>query len=58
MSYYCASSLLNKEWNGSLFVRYYVGLYPIRDVPLVLDIGILFRVNSLLIFQKYDYGYA
>ena len=39
-------------------MRYYLGLYLIRDTPLVLDIGISFKVNSPLIFQGYDYGYA
>ena len=46
VSYYCTSSLLNKEWNGSLFIKYYLGLYLIRNTFLVLDIGTLFRVNS------------
>ena len=49
MSYYYANSLFNKEWNGGLFIRYYLGLYLIRDTPLVLNIGIPFRVNSPLI---------
>ena len=39
-------------------MRYYLGLYLIRDVPLVLDIGIPFRVNSPPISQRYDYGCA
>ena len=43
MSYCCANSLLNKEWNGGLFIKYYLGLHPIRDVPLTLNTGIPFR---------------
>ena len=52
MSYYCASSLLDKEWNGGLFMRYYLSLHPIRDIPLALNIGIPFKVNSPLIPQN------
>jgi len=57
-SYYYTSSLLNKEWNGGLFIRYYLGLYPIRDAPLALNISIPFRANLLLISRRYNYGYA
>ena len=49
MSYYYASSLLNKEWNGGLFIRYYLGLYLIKNTLLTLNIGIPFKVNSPLI---------
>ena len=45
MSYYYTNSLLNKEWNGDLFIKYYLGLYLIGDIPLVLNISIPFRVN-------------
>jgi hypothetical protein len=58
MSYYYASSLLNKEWNGGLFIRYHLSLYTIRDTPSALNIGIPFRVNSLLISQRYNHGCA
>ena len=47
MSYYYTNSLLNKEWNGGLFIKYYLGLYLIRNILLVLNIGIPFKVNSL-----------
>ena len=49
MSDYCISSLLNQEGNGGLFIRYYLGLYLIRDISLVLNISIPFKVNLLLI---------
>jgi hypothetical protein len=49
VSYYYTNSLLDKEWNGGLFIKYYLGLYPIRDILLMLNIGIPFRVNSPLI---------
>jgi hypothetical protein len=58
MSYYYTKSLLNKEWNGSLFIRYYLGLYLIKNVLLTLNTSILFRVNSLLISQRYNYSYT
>ena len=45
-SYYYTNSLLNKEWNGGLFIKYYLGLYLIRDTLLMLNTGILFKVNS------------
>ena len=34
MSYYYINSLLNKEWNGGLFIRYHLGLYLIKNTPL------------------------
>ena len=49
MSYYYTNSLFNKELNASLFIRYYLGLHPIKDALLALNIVISFRVNSLLI---------
>ena len=52
MSYYCINSLLNKEWKGGLFIKYYLDLYLIRDIPLALNIGIPFKVNSPLIPQN------
>ena len=58
MSYYYTNSLLNKEWNGGLFIKYYLGLYLIKDIPLILNIGILFKVNSPLISCKYNYSYT
>ena len=39
-------------------MRYYLGLHPIRDTFLTLNIGIPFRANSPLISQRYNYGYT
>ena len=47
--YYYISSLLNKEKNSSLFIKYYLGLYLIKDIPLVLNISIPSKVSLLLI---------
>ena len=43
-SYYYTSSLLNKEWNGGLSIKYYLGLYLIKDAPSALNISIFFKV--------------
>ena len=49
MSYYYINSPLNEEWNGGLSIRYYLGLYLIKDISSVLNISTLFRVNLPLI---------
>ena len=45
-SYCYTNSLLDKEWNSGLFIKYHSGLHPIKNVPLTLNTGIPFRVNS------------
>ena len=58
MSYYYINSLFNKEWNGDLSIKYYLGLYPIKNIPLVPNIGTSFKVNLLPISQRYNYSYT
>ena len=45
ISYYYTNSLLNKKWNGGLFIKYYLGLHPIKNILLTLNTGIPFKVN-------------
>jgi hypothetical protein len=58
VSYYYINSLLNKKRNSSLFAKYHLGLYLIKNTPLVFNIGIPFKVNLTLIPQRYNYGYT
>ena len=39
-------------------MKYYLGLYPIRDIPLIPNISIPFKANSSLISRRYNYGHT